>query len=201
MKKRVITISRQFGSGGHSIGKSVAEQLGIPYYDKEILGRIASETGFALSFIENASEYATSNNSFLWNLVMKHSSPHVPEENPVDVIYFTQAKIIKEIAGKESCVIVGRCSDYILRDREDCLHIFICADKESRAKRILENYGETDKTIGKRIDDKDARRKIYYTHYTDRVWGSPENYHAMLNSGELGEELCVRIIRELYQSE
>ncbi len=104
MKKRVITISRQFGSGGHCIGKSVAEQLGIPYYDKEILGRIASETGFALSFIENASEYATSNNSFLWNLVMKHSSPHVPEENPADVIYFTQAKIIKEIAGKESCV-------------------------------------------------------------------------------------------------
>ena len=97
MKKRVITISRQFGSGGHSIGKSVAEQLGIPYYDKEILGRIASETGFALSFIENASEYATSNNSFLWNLVMKHSSLHVPEENPADVIYFTQAKIIKEM--------------------------------------------------------------------------------------------------------
>ena len=89
MKKRVITISRQFGSGGHSIGKSVAEQLGIPYYDKEILGRIASETGFALSFIENASEYATSNNSFLWNLVMKNSSPHVPEKNPADVIYFT----------------------------------------------------------------------------------------------------------------
>ena len=168
----MITISRQFGSGGYSIGKSVAEQLEIPYYDKEILGRIASETGFALSFIENASEYATSNNSFLWNLVMKPSSPHVPEENPADVIYFTQAKIIKEIAGKES-----------------------------RPKRILENYGETDKTIGKRIDDKDARRKIYYTHYTDRVWGLPENYHAMLNSGELGEELCVRIIRELYQSE
>jgi cytidylate kinase len=88
-EKRVNTISCQFGSGGHSIGRSVAEQLGIPYYDKEILGRIASETGFTWNFIENASEYATSNNSFLWNLVMKNSSPHVPEKNPADVIYFT----------------------------------------------------------------------------------------------------------------
>lgn len=184
MKKRVITISRQFGSGGHSIGKSVSEQLGIPYYDKEILDRIASETGFAPGFIEKASEYAPSNNSLLWNLVMKHSPAHVPEDNPADLIYFAQAKIIKELAEKESCVIVGRCSDYILRDREDSLHIFICADKHSRAKRILEHYGQTEKPIEKRIDDKDTRRKIYYAHYTDRVWGAPDNYHAVLNSGE-----------------
>lgn len=200
MKKRVITISRQFGSGGHSIGKSVAEQLGIPYYDKEILDRIVAETGYAPGFVEKTSEYATSNNSLLWNLVMKYSSSHVPEENPADVIYFAQAKIIKETAEKESCVIVGRCSDYVLRDREDCLHIFICSDKHSRAKRIMENYEDTGKPIEKRIDDKDTRRKIYYSHYTDRVWGAPENYHAVLNSGALGEEACVRIIRELYQA-
>lgn len=200
MKKRVITISRQFGSGGHSIGKSVAEQLGIPYYDKDILDRIAEETGFAPGYIEKASEYATSNNSLLWNIVMKHSSSHVPEENPADVIYFAQAKIIKELAEKESCVIVGRCSDYVLRDREDCLHIFICSDKHNRAKRILEHYGQTEKSIEKRIDDKDTRRRIYYAHYTDRVWGAPDNYHAVLNSGALGEETCVRIIRELYQT-
>ena len=138
MRKKVITISRQFGSGGHSIGKSLAEQLGISYYDKEILDRIASETGFTPGFIEKTSEYAAANNSLLWNLAMKHSPAHVPEDNPADVIYFAQAKIIKELAQKEPCVIVGRCSDYILRDRADCLHIFICADKHSRAKRILE---------------------------------------------------------------
>lgn len=198
MKKRVITISRQFGSGGHSIGKSLAEQLGISYYDKEILDRIALETGFTPGFIEKTSEYAAANNSLLWNLVMKHSPAHVPEDNPADVIYFAQAKIIKELAQKESCVIVGRCSDYILRDREDCLHIFICADKHSRAKRILEQYGDNGKSIEKRIDDKDTRRKIYYSHYTDRVWGAPVNYHATLNSGELGEDTCIQIIRELY---
>lgn len=198
MKKRVITISRQFGSGGHSIGKSLAEQLDISYYDKEILDRIASETGFAPGFIEKTSEYAAANNSLLWNLVMKHSPSHVPEDNPADVIYFAQAKIIKELAQKEPCVIVGRCSDYILRDREDCLHIFICADKHSRAKRILEQYGDNGKPIEKRMDDKDTRRKIYYSHYTDRVWGAPVNYHATLNSGELGEDTCIQIIRELY---
>lgn len=200
MKKRVITISRQFGSGGHSVGKSVAEQLGIPCYDKEILDKIAAETGFAPGYIEKASEYATSNNSLLWNLVMKHSAAAVPEENPADVIYFAQAKIIRELAQREECVIIGRCSDYILREREDCLHVFICADKDSRAKRILELYGNMDKPVGKRIDDKDARRRIYYAHYTDRVWGAPENYHAVLNSGALGEEACVRMIQELYKT-
>lgn len=198
MRKKVITISRQFGSGGHSIGKSLAEQLGISYYDKEILDRIASETGFTPGFIEKTSEYAAANNSLLWNLAMKHSPAHVPEDNPADVIYFAQAKIIKELAQKEPCVIVGRCSDYILRDRADCLHIFICADKHSRAKRILEQYGDNGKPIEKRIDDKDTRRKIYYSHYTDRVWGAPVNYHATLNSGELGEDVCIQMIRELY---
>lgn len=198
MRKKVITISRQFGSGGHSIVKSLAEQLDISCYDKEILDRIASETGFAPGFIEKASEYAAANNSLLWNLAMKHSPFHVPEDNPADVIYFAQAKIIKELAQKEPCVIIGRCSDYILRDREDCLHIFICADKHSRAKRILEQYGDNGKPIEKRIDDKDTRRKIYYSHYTDRVWGAPVNYHATLNSGELGEDACIQIIWKIY---
>ena len=197
MKKRVVTISRQFGSGGHSIGKSVAEQLGIPFYDKELLDQIASETGFTQGFIEKASEYAPSNNSLLWNIVMKHSSSPVPEDNPADVIYFAQTKIIKELAQKESCVIVGRCSDFILRNWEDCLHVFICADRESRAKRVIERYGENDKSIEKRLDDKDARRKLYYSHYTDRVWGMPENYSLTLNSSALGEEKCVQMIVDL----
>lgn len=199
MKKRVITISRQFGSGGHSIGEKVAKQLGIPFYDKEILERIASETGFSQGFIQEASEYATGNNSLLWNLAMSNSSNAVSSQNPSDTIYFAQMKIIGELAAKESCVIIGRCSDYILREREDCLHIFICADKESRSKRILERYGEVSKSVEKRINDKDLRRQIYYAHYTDRIWGAPENYHAILNSSFLGEDGCVNIIIQMYQ--
>lgn len=201
MKKRVITISRQFGSRGHSIGEAVAKSIGIPYYDKEILDRIAAETGLAPGYIKEASEYASANNSLLWNLVMGRRKGDASIENPADMVYFAQAKIIRELAEKEPCVIVGRCSDYILRDRDDCLHIFICADKHSRAKHILEQYGDSTTSIEKRISDKDTRRSLYYSHYTDQVWGAPENYHATLNSGALGEEACVQIIRELYQTE
>lgn len=105
----------------------------------------------------------------------------------------------RNLAENESCVIVGRCSDYILRDRKDCLNVFVYADTEKRATNILKRYGETDKPIQKRIADKDARRKIYYSQYADRPWGMPQNYDLCLNSGTLGEELCVEIIKEAFQ--
>ena len=199
MKKRIITISRQFGSGGHSIGESVSKKLGIPCYDKELLDRIATETGFAPNFVKEVSEYATSNSSILWNLVMNQSLKNGLSENPADAIYFAQSKIIRELAEKENCVIIGRCSDYILREREDCLHIFICSDKEKRMKRILEHYENVNKSVDKRIHDMDTRRQLYYSHYTDRVWGAPENYHAVFNSGALGEDNCVQAIIDLYK--
>ena len=120
------------------------------------------------------------------------------EPSPADTIYFTQTKIIKSLAEKESCVIVGRCSDYILRDNSDCLHIFIYSDMEDRAKRVLERYGDSEKPIQKRIADKDTRRKIYYSHYTDRPWGIPQNYDLCLNSGALEEELCVNSIINIF---
>lgn len=198
MKKRVITISREFGSGGHSIGKIVAETLGIEFYDQELLEKIAEETGFSQEFIKEAAEYSTAKNSLLFNLVMNRSLNGRTEPSPADTIYFAQTKIIKSLAESESCVIVGRCSDYILRDNNDCLHIFIYSDTQDRAKRILERYGENEKPIHKRIADKDARRKIYYSHYTDRPWGIPQNYDLCLNSGILGEEVCVNIITSVF---
>lgn len=195
--KRVITIGRQFGSGGHTIGEAVAKQLGVPCYDKEMLDRIATETGFSPDYIEKISEDASANNSFLWNVVMGNKLGIFPDENPSDVIYLAQARIIKELADKERCVIVGRCGDYILREREDCLHVFICADKQFRAEHIRERYGESNKPIEKRIDDKDTRRRLYYSRYTDRIWGAPENYHITLNSSALGEAVCIREIIRL----
>ena len=102
--------------------------------------------------------------------------------------------MIQDIADKESCIIVGRCADYILRDRADCLHVFIHAGNEHRAKRILEKYGATDKTISQRIKDKDNRRRNYYRFHTDREWGVAANYNLALDSGVLGEELCVELI-------
>lgn len=199
MKKKVITISRQFGSGGRSIGAAVAKKLNIAFYDRELIEKIALETGFLENFVKEKSEYASSGNSLLFNIVMTCSVYASNTQNPADTIYFAQSKLIKELAEKESCVIVGRCSDYILRERSDCIHIFICADKESRANRIIQQYGETDKSIYKRIDDKDTRRKLYYSHYTDRVWGAPQNYHMTLNSSALGEDVCIDTIVNLFE--
>lgn len=125
MKKRIITISREFGSGGHSIGKIVAETLGISFYDQELLEKIAEETGFSKEFVENTAEYSTAKNSLLFNLVINRCLKERTEPTPSDMIYFAQAKIIKDLAERENCVIVGRCSDYILRDRKDCLNVFI----------------------------------------------------------------------------
>lgn len=198
--KRVITISREFGSGGHSIGEKVAGKLGVPFYDHALLDQIAQETGLSPDYIEK-SEYAPVTNSLLFNLVVNRHHVNYEEPSPADLIYCTQAKIIRELADKESCVIVGRCSDYILRDRNDTLHVFIHADLDSRSKRILERYGETDKPIVKRITDKDSQRKIYYSHYTDRPWGVPQNYHISLNSSALGEDTCVNTIMRLFREE
>ena len=196
--KRIITISREFGSGGHSIGQKVAEKLDLNFYDQALLEKIAQETGLSKEYIEN-SEYAPARNSLLFNIVVNRSLTNYAEPSPADMVYFAQTKIIQEIAEKESCVIVGRCSDYILRERRDALHVFIYADLDSRSKRILERYGEIDKPILKRIEDKDARRKIYYSHYTDRPRGVPQNYHVSLSSSALGEDVCVNTIVDLFQ--
>ena len=196
--KRIITISREFGSGGHSIGQKVAEKLNLNFYDQALLEKIAQETGLSKEYIEN-SEYAPARNSLLFNIVVNRSLTNYAEPSPADMVYFAQTKIIQKITEKENCVIVGRCSDYILRDRKDALHVFIYADLDSRSKRILERYGEIDKPILKRIEDKDARRKIYYSHYTDRPWGVPQNYHVSLSSSALGEDACVNTIVNLFR--
>ena len=196
--KRIITISREFGSGGHSIGQKVAEKLNLKFYDRALLEKIAQETGLSEEYIKN-SEYAPVKNSLLFDLVVNRSLTNSTEPSPADMVYFAQTKIIREIAEREGCVIVGRCSDYILRDRKDALHVFIYADVDSRSKRILERYGESEKPILKRIEDKDARRKIYYGHYTDRPWGVPQNYHVSLSSSALGEDACVNTIVNLFQ--
>ena len=200
MNKRIITISREFGSGGHSIAKAVAERLGIGFYDQALIEKIAAETGFSEAFIKEASEYSNAKNRFLFNIIVNRSLNDRNEPTPADTIFFAQSKIISELAEKESCVIVGRCSDYILRARKDCLNVFICSDIEDRARRILERYGNTDKPIQKRIEDKDTRRRIYYSHYTDRPWGIAQNYDVCLNSGSLGEEVCVTTIVSMFKS-
>ena len=195
MKNRIITIGREFGSGGRTIGKEVAKKLGIPCYDNEILIRMAEESGFTVDYVKNESEYATPS---IWTgsgYVTEHTFS-LPSNQ--DQLWAIQHKIITELGEKERCVIVGRCADTILEDTADLLKVFIHADFDKRAKRIVEKYGETEVPTEKRLREKDKRRALYYQFYTDRKWGSIDNYHVILDSGVLGIEKCVEIIASLY---
>lgn len=192
--KKIITISRQFGSGGRSIGKEVAEKLGYDYYDSELVTQVAEKTGLHPSYIEDAGEYAPGK-SILSYAFSSGASPG--SMNASDYLWSAQCSVILELAEKGNCVIVGRCADYILRDRDDCLNVFIHANKEYRAKHIVERYGVRDKSPEKRLEEKDSKRKVNYKYFTGRVWGNIENYHISLDSSALTPEKCVDIIVDL----
>ena len=195
MKKKIITISREFGSGGRSIAKEVAKQLGFAYYDKELIKKTAEKTGFDEKYIEDHGEYA-SGKTFL-SYVAGIFGSTTRQLSAADFLYVMQRQVILDLAEQGNCVIVGRCADYILRDREGCLNIFIHADEPYKAERIVRLYGETEKSPEERLREKDAKRQVNYKHYTDREWGKCQNYHLSLNSGVIGEEKCVSMIAGL----
>lgn len=192
MSNRIITISREFGSGGRTIGKKVAEKLGIPCYDAELIQKIAEESGFTESYIKEEGEYTSG--SWLSAALTNRSMGPTNQ----DKLWTIQQNIILDLAQKNSCIIVGRCADHILRDKADCLRVFIHSSMEHRAERIVKEYGESDKTPEQRLKDKDKRRASYYRFYTDVKWGQAQNYHICLDSGELGLEKCIEIIADLY---
>ncbi len=189
---RIITISREFGSGGRTIGKKVAEKLGIPCYDSELIEKLAQESGFTKDYIKEAGEYTPG--GFLASAFSSRAFGPTNE----DILWELQCKIITELAEKESCVIVGRCADYILQDKADCLKVFIHADMAFRAERIVKVYGEREESPEQRLRDKDKRRAAYHRFYTNMKWGYAENYHLTLDSGVLGIDKCVDIIAGLY---
>ena len=191
--KSIITISREFGSGGHSIGEAVARKLGYRFFDRELVNQVAERSGFSPEFIEESGEYASAKNSLLFAIATANQYT-MNGISMLDKLYIEQTKIIEEIAQEGNCVIVGRCADYILREYRDCLHVFIHADMKSRAKRIVERFGEQERPAEKRLNEKDQRRKVYYKNYTGRTWGQAQNYDLCLNSGVLGSERCVELI-------
>ncbi len=192
MTEKVITISRQFGSGGRTVGRILAEKLGIPFYDKELVKHVADETGLDKAFIEENGEFSPSKSFF--SFAMAQSVPSMKNGLSLsDFLFCVQRQVILKLA-EEPCVIVGRGADYILKDREDCFNVFVHADMASRAERIVRLYGESEKKPEQRLLDKDKKRKIYYKHYTDREWGDAKNYDICLNSGKIGIEKCVDLI-------
>ena len=194
MEKRIITISREFGSGGRTIGKKVAEKLGIPCYDAEIIQEMAKETGFAPDYVKEAGEYAPG--GFLSNAFSAFPNRSFGPTNE-DLLWKLQYRIIRELAEKEPCVIVGRCADFILQYRTDCLKVFVHADMKFRADRIVRVYGEREKSPEARLKEKDKRRAAYYRFYTDMNWGNAANYHIALDSGVIGIEKSAEIIESL----
>ena len=200
MEKKIITISREFGSGGRTIGRAVAEQLGIPFYDKELVDHIALESGFSPKYIEEHGEHSPGKSLLSYAFAPQGVSGIMNGLSTADFLWNVQCSVILQLAEKGPCVIVGRNADYILKDREDTIHAFIHADPEYRAERIVRLYGEAEKSPMSRLNEKDKRRRNNYQHYTGRNWGQCQNYDVCLNSSTLGEDACVQIIVDMYKN-
>ena len=198
----VITIGRQFGSAGREIGLKVAEYFGIKCYDKDLLTRAAKESGFCEEMIQNHDERPT--NSFLYNLVMDTYSFGYNASSFVDMpishkVFLAQFDTIKKIADEGGCVIVGRCADYALADYENCIHLFIYADEETKVKRIMQKYELTESKARDMINKKDKQRQSYYNYYSSKKWGRSESYDLSINSGVLGIDGSVKLITQFVE--
>ena len=195
---KVITIGREYGSGGRTIGKLVAEKLGIPYYDRELVDQAAKSSGLAVEAIEENDQIVT--RSFLYDLAIGTSYGYVNNTGvPLDLntqVFLAQREVILQFS-KSPCVVVGRCADYILRDREDVLRVFIYASKKARLERIVKEYGEDPAKAEKLLAQSDKRRARHYEEFTDSIWGARRNYDVLLNSGAYGLEKTADIICSL----
>ena len=200
MEKKIITISREFGSGGRTVGHLVAEQLGIPFYDKELVEQIALESGFAPKFIEEHGEHAPGKTLLSYAFAHQGIAGAMSGLSTADFLWHVQCNVILQLVEQGPCVIVGRNADYILKDRKDCLHTFICADMDFRADRIVRLYGESEKSPESRLQEKDKRRKVNYQHYTGRAWGQAQNYDICLNTSVLGVEKAAEIIVDIVKN-
>ena len=192
MAKRIITISREFGSGGRFIGEEVAKKLGISYYDKNIIGQIAEKSGLSPEYIQENAELSPKKGLFAYAF----SGRDITGKSVEDMVYEAQRNIILELAEKEPCVIIGRNADYILKDRDDVLNVFIHGDMPEKIKRITGLYNVEEKEAVKMMADTDKRRRTNYNFYTDQNWGKASNYTLCLNSSQLGYDRCEMIIME-----
>ena len=191
---KVITISREYGAGGHTIGKRVAQELGIEIYDKDIVRETVRASGFETEVVQEEEEDVSKASAFLKSFC----SSSVHYRDPQEVIHEVQTAVILQFAKKGPCVILGRCADDILRESGvEALNVFIHADDLHRAVRISEMTGVTNATeLQKLMAKKDSSRRNYYEHYTRKKWGDSHNYDLTLDSGKLGVDLCVRMIVE-----
>ena len=194
MSINIITISREYGSGGRTIAQMVAERLGFVFYDKELIAKAAERTGFAESFVK---EHGEKHSRFF---SVPYSSATFNGMTTEDYLWSMQRQIILELADEGPCVIVGRCSDYILKDRKDAIHVFIHADPADREERVINQYGIRTADPAKAIATEDKQRRKNYRYYTDREWGAVNNYTVSLDSSVFGIDGCVELILAIVRN-
>lgn len=199
-KKLIVTINREFGSGGREIGLGLSKALGIAFYDKEILKAAAKDSGIVEDLFEKADEKPT--NSFLYSLsvgapmrtaVFSDYSDYLTN----DKLFLLQSNTIKALAAKESCVIIGRCSDYILRGQSGLLSVFVHAPMEMRIQRIARLHNIDEDAARALIKKTDKNRANYYSFYADTAWGAAANYDISLNAGKLSQDECVAMLKDI----
>ncbi len=198
-EKFVITIGREYGSGGREIGRAIAEYYGIKCYDKELLAEAAKESGISEELLKNNDEKPT--NSFLYSLVMDTYSMGYSTSSFIDMplnqkVFMAQYDTIKKIADKESCVIVGRCADYALKDNPNCFSVFIKAGMDAKIKRIIRLYDYPENKARDIIQKTDKKRSNYYNFYTNKKWADSRSYDLCIDSSKLGIDGSVELIKE-----
>ena len=200
MKKNIITISRQFGSGGRSIGKMLSEKLEIPFYDKELIELASKESGIDERIFKSEGEETGRFYQVLGAIGFALGSPAggIYEYSINDELFLAQSSIIEQVAEKGPCILIGRCADYVLEDRQDVLNVYTCADMESRLERVKDEYHVEDADEAM-LKKEDKRRSNYYQYYTDRIWGRAENYDLCINTGKFAPEEVVDMIIRAYQ--
>ncbi len=199
MEKTIITIGRQLGSNGREIGRRLAKALDVPFYDKELIVEAAKQSGLSEKMFEDADEKPT--NSFLYSLVMSMQPGsglynHYNDFLNNDSIFKIQSEVILEIADRGSCIIVGRCADYVLREKENLVKVFIHASIENRTKQIMARDNVSEKDARNAVIKADKRRGNYYNFYTNEAWGDVKNYDISIDSGKIGVDNCVSLLKE-----
>ncbi len=195
MKPAIITISRQFGSGGRQVGADLSQRLGIPCYEKSLFEQASQNSGICQLFFEQAEEHR----DYLFSNILSES--FMPLNMSLDDrVFIAQVETIRKLADQGPCVIVGRGANQILKDRKDVLNIFIYAEKAVRLKRVVNVYSVPEERAEKALNSADKNRAAYLKHYTDQVFGKAENYHLCVDSGKLGIENTIKIIEAIYRT-
>ncbi len=194
----VITIGRQYGSGGHMIGRLVAEHLQLPFYDNQLITLAAQESGFSEKFVSEKEQNMPS--SLLYQMIYAdYESPMHRSLSPDDALFVAQGRVMLKLARQGSCVIMGRCADYLLRDDADCLRVFLHADNESLYKRAQEQYGLSKDEVADKVDSVNNSRREHYRHFTNRTWDDANNYDISLDTGKMSDEMVCRMIEDAYK--